>query len=83
METVVYDKPEVKLDAVESVGSDKIFFNWTVVDWNAPVTDYFLSVRYTILLLVVHHSQFTINDFGDFQTPFPPKASVSNPYALR
>ena len=44
METVVYDKPEVKLDAVEAVGSDKIFFNWTVVDWNAPVTDYFLSV---------------------------------------
>ncbi len=44
METVVFDKPEVKLDAVEAVGSDKIFFNWTIVDWNAPVTDYFLSV---------------------------------------
>jgi hypothetical protein len=44
METVVYDKPEVKLDAVEAVGIDKIFFNWTVVDWNAPITDYFLSV---------------------------------------
>jgi hypothetical protein len=30
MESVVYDKPEVKLDAVEAVGSDKIFFNWSL-----------------------------------------------------
>jgi hypothetical protein len=44
MEAVVYDKPEVKLDVVEAIGSSKIFFNWTVIDWNSPVTDYFLSV---------------------------------------
>jgi hypothetical protein len=49
METVVFDKPEVKLDAVEAVGSDKVFFNWTVNDWNAPVSDYFLSVRFLTL----------------------------------
>ena len=45
MENVVFDKPEVKLDAVEAVGVDKVFFNWTVNDWNSPVSDYFLSVR--------------------------------------
>lgn len=44
MESVVYDKPEVKLDAVEAVGVDKVFFNWTVNDWNGQITDYFLSV---------------------------------------
>ena len=44
MEAIVLDKPEVKLDLVQAVASDKIFFNWTVNAWNSPVTDYYLSV---------------------------------------
>lgn len=45
MEAVVFDKPEVKLDLVVPVGRTKLFFNWTTIDWNSPITDYFLSFR--------------------------------------
>ena len=45
MDTVVFDKPEVSLDLVKSVDSDKIYLNWTIVRWNSPVTDYYLSYR--------------------------------------
>ena len=44
LETLVLDKPEVKFDLVKPVAKDKIYFNWTVTDWNSEVTDYFLSV---------------------------------------
>ena len=44
--TVVQDKPQVKIEYVRGVDMDKIFFNWTLTDWNAPVTDYRLSVSY-------------------------------------
>ena len=46
LETMVLDKPEVKMDFVKSVGKGKIYFNWTVTDWNLPVTDYYLSVSF-------------------------------------
>ena len=45
MDTVVYDKPEVSLDLVKAVDSDKIYLNWTIVRWNSPVTYYYLSYR--------------------------------------
>ena len=45
MDTVVYDKPEVSLELVKAVDSDKIYLNWTIVRWNSPVTDYYLSYR--------------------------------------
>ena len=45
MDTVVYDKPEVSIDLVKAVDSDKIYLNWTIVRWNSPVTDYYLSYR--------------------------------------
>lgn len=38
------DKPSVKIDYVRAVDQDKLFFNWTLDDWNSPVTDYFLAV---------------------------------------
>ena len=41
----VQDKPEVKIDFVTAVDEDSVYFNWTVTDWNSPVTDYFLSYR--------------------------------------
>ena len=44
--TVVLDKPQVKIEYVRGVDMDKIFFNWTLTDWNSPVTDYRLSVSY-------------------------------------
>jgi hypothetical protein len=47
---MVMDKPEVKLDAVVPVGMDKLFFNWTVTNWNSPVTDYYLSVSIIYVL---------------------------------
>ena len=46
LETLVLDKPEVKFDLVKPVAKDKIYFNWTVTDWNSEVTDYFLSVSF-------------------------------------
>ena len=45
MDTVVYDKPQVNIDLVKSVDDDKIYINWTIVRWNTPVTDYYLSYR--------------------------------------
>lgn len=45
MDTVVYDKPQVNLDLVKAVDSDKIYLNWTITKWNSPVTDYYLSYR--------------------------------------
>ena len=44
LENLVLDKPQVNIDQVIAVGTDKIYFNWTVSDWNSPITDYFLSV---------------------------------------
>lgn len=49
--TVVQDKPQVKIEYVRGVDMDKIFFNWTLTDWNAPVTDYRLSVSYYLISL--------------------------------
>ena len=45
MDTVVYDKPQVDLDFVTAVDSDKIYLNWTITRWNSPVTEYYLSYR--------------------------------------
>ena len=41
---VVFDRPVVELDLVKAVDMDKVYLNWTVVQWNSPVTDYFLFV---------------------------------------
>ena len=49
--TVVLDKPQTKIEYVRGVDMDKIFFNWTLTDWNAPVTDYRLSVSYYLISL--------------------------------
>ena len=46
LENLVLDKPQLDFNQVVPVGTDKIFFNWTVSDWNSPITDYFLSVRH-------------------------------------
>ena len=46
LENLVLDKPQARIDKVVPVGTDKIFFNWTVSDWNSPITDYFLSVSH-------------------------------------
>ena len=45
LHNLVLDKPRVNIHKVVPVATDKIYFNWTVTDWNSPVTDYFLSVR--------------------------------------
>lgn len=45
LHNLVLDKPQVNIHKVVPVATDKIYFNWTVTDWNSPVTDYFLSVR--------------------------------------
>jgi hypothetical protein len=34
-----------RIDKVVAVSSSKIFLNWTVDDWNSPVTGYSLSYR--------------------------------------
>jgi hypothetical protein len=44
VDVVVLDTPQVKIDYVRGVDKDKIFFNWTLTDWNSKVTDYRLSV---------------------------------------
>jgi len=44
LENLVLDKPQLDFNQVVPVGTDKIFFNWTVSDWNSPITDYFLSI---------------------------------------
>lgn len=63
-ELIVFDKPEVKLDAVVPVGMDQLFFNWTVNNWNSPITDYFLSVSNILNKLVALgfiHSTFPVS----------------------
>ena len=45
VQNLVLDKPQVEIDFAAAVDNDKIYFNWTLSDWNSPVTDYFLSVR--------------------------------------
>ena len=47
MDTIVYDKPQVNLELVKAVDSDKIYLNWTTTRWNSPVIDYYLSYRTT------------------------------------
>ena len=49
LHNLVLDKPRVNIHKVVPVATDKIYFNWTVTDWNSPVTDYFLSVRSLLL----------------------------------
>jgi hypothetical protein len=34
-----------RIDKVVAVSSSKLFLNWTVEDWNSPVTGYSLSYR--------------------------------------
>eukprot|EP00094_Tigriopus_californicus_P001276 TCALIF_01236-PA protein Name:"Similar to Ptp69D Tyrosine-protein phosphatase 69D (Drosophila melanogaster)" AED:0.07 eAED:0.07 QI:0/0.91/0.84/0.92/1/1/13/255/1330 len=45
LENYVLDKPTVKIDYVRAVDQDKLYFNWTLEDWNLPVSDYFLASR--------------------------------------
>jgi len=42
---LVYDSPSVQVDRIVAVSSSKLFINWTVQDWNLPVTGYILSYR--------------------------------------
>lgn len=51
MNNVVYDRPEVEIDLVKAVDKDKIFVNWTAIDWNSPITEYFLFVSLHFLNL--------------------------------
>ena len=39
------DVPEVKVEHIVAVSSSKLYINWTVTDWNSPVTGYILSFR--------------------------------------
>ena len=41
----VLDSPAVQIDYMVAVSSSKLYINWTVVDWNQPVTGYILSYR--------------------------------------
>ena len=70
LETMVLDKPEVKMDFVKSVGKGKIYFNWTVTDWNLPVTDYYLSVSFDYLewqlYLCTYSSEIIILMYKEF-----------------
>ena len=66
--TVVLDKPQVKIEYVRGVDIDKIFFNWTLTDWNAPVTDYRLSVSYTCRLCL-HFLTFHLTNVVGFAVP--------------
>ena len=45
IENFVLDKPDVTIDYARAVDMDKIFFNWTVMDWNSQITEYFVTVR--------------------------------------
>ena len=70
--TVVQDKPQVKIEYVRGVDMDKIFFNWTLTDWNAPVTDYRLSVSYYLISLpnaATFHKLFFCSTAGQTTTP--------------
>ncbi len=50
LENLVLDKPGVRIEYVRAVAKDALYLNWTVADWNSPVTDYFLSVRMFFLI---------------------------------
>ena len=63
LENLVLDKPNVKIDLVKPVATDKIYFNWTVTDWNSPVTDYYLSV--SCLGSIIRHSIFDVCSFSE------------------
>ena len=63
LENLVLDKPNVKIDLVKPVARDKIYFNWTVTDWNSPVTDYYLSV--SCLGSIKRHSIFDVCSFSE------------------
>ena len=41
---IVFDVPVVELDLVKAVDQDKIYLNWTLIEWNSPVTTYLLYV---------------------------------------
>ena len=45
VEALVLDVPEVKVEHIVAVSSSKLYINWTVTDWNSPVTGYILSFR--------------------------------------
>ena len=45
VEALVLDVPEVKIDHIVAVSSSKLYINWTVTDWNSPVSGYILSYR--------------------------------------
>eukprot|EP00095_Tigriopus_kingsejongensis_P005144 maker-scaffold100_size373717-snap-gene-2.51 protein:Tk05144 transcript:maker-scaffold100_size373717-snap-gene-2.51-mRNA-1 annotation:"receptor-type tyrosine-protein phosphatase alpha" len=45
LDTLVMDNPTLKIEFARAVDQDKIYFNWTLQAWNAPVSDYFLSYR--------------------------------------
>ena len=63
LENLVLDKPNVKIDLVKPVARDKIYFNWTVTDWNSPVTDYYLSV--SCLGSIKRQSIFDVCSFSE------------------
>ena len=44
-DAIVYDAPQVRIDFIVAVSSSKLFLNWTVEDWNRPISGYFLSYR--------------------------------------
>lgn len=50
IENFVLDKPQVSIDYVRAVDKDKLFFNWTITDWNSDILDYFLSVSLNQLI---------------------------------
>ena len=45
VEARVLDVPEVEVAHIVAVSSSKLYINWTVADWNSPVTGYILSYR--------------------------------------
>ena len=45
VEALVLDIPEVRIDHIVAVSSSKLYINWTVTDWNSPVSGYILSYR--------------------------------------
>ena len=44
LQNFVLDRPDVEVVFAKAVDMDKIYFNWTVTEWNSEITDYFLSV---------------------------------------
>ena len=45
LENQVLDRPGVRIEHVRAVARDALYLNWTVTEWNSPVTDYFLKVE--------------------------------------